>query len=76
MKNFITINNQNKKCVHPMIYNDHCDYTFKIAEDNYEEWLFSGGEIEFNKKDINGYPEEGFWVSNLKEIEKSDLWFL
>lgn len=75
MKNFITINTDKNKCIHPMVYNDHCDYTFQIAEDNYEEWLFSGGEIEF-KKNINGYPEEGFWVSNLKKIEESDLWFL
>lgn len=30
---------------HPMLRDEQMDYNFQQAEDNYEEWLFSGGEL-------------------------------
>lgn len=62
MKNFITLNNEIGMCNHPMIEDDQMDYNFNLAEDSYEEWLFSGGEL-FSEEDEDdySYPSDGFW---------------
>lgn len=75
MKNFITKNNSIGVCIHPMNYEDFCEYSFEMESDKYDEWLLNGGDVD-DDSDENGYPKEGFWVTEIKTIDESDLWFL